>query len=225
MKRLNEIPLRERKHAQTKLALMKIAESKILEKPFSEITVKELCNEVQISDATFFNYFSKKSDLLVYYIQLWTLDMSWYEEHSDKRKSSLKKIESVFIRTAEKMKANSRIMNEIISFMALTESPLEFKELPNEERYLAFPELEEIENISSLPFDKMFLEKLNDAIKSGELPKKVDIQAAMTGLLSIFFGIPLLFSRYAPHLIGQFYKSQLSIFWQGLINYYSKIKR
>src|SRR5215210_4290457 len=69
------ISLRERKFAKTKLALLRAAVTRLEQKRLSEITVKELCEHVQVSEATFFNYFPRKDDLLHYFTRIWTLEV------------------------------------------------------------------------------------------------------------------------------------------------------
>src|SRR5688572_15292458 len=72
-----QFSLRERKFARTKLALMQAALERMRTKKLDEVPVKELCDEVQVSEATFFNYFPKKSDLLHYLIKVWTIEVAW----------------------------------------------------------------------------------------------------------------------------------------------------
>lgn len=61
---LAQLSLREKKYAKTKLALLDAATERIGEKTFDAISVKELCEQAEVSEATFFNYFPKKQDLL-----------------------------------------------------------------------------------------------------------------------------------------------------------------
>ena len=77
MVKLEEIPLRERKSARIKLALLDAALERMLKRPFAEITVKELCEAVEISEVTFFNYFHAKNELLRYYLRLWSVEVFW----------------------------------------------------------------------------------------------------------------------------------------------------
>lgn len=71
------ITLREKKFARTKLALMRAAVARLRVKSFNDVTVKELCEEAQVSEATFFNYFPKKDDVLRYFIQIWMVEVTW----------------------------------------------------------------------------------------------------------------------------------------------------
>lgn len=66
-----KIPLRERKLAQTRLALLEELEAK----PLADVRARDLCERVGISEATFFNHFASKSELLLYFVLLWSVEM------------------------------------------------------------------------------------------------------------------------------------------------------
>ena len=69
--------LRQRKFAKTRLALAEAVTHHLEAAPFETLSVKALTERVQISEATFFNYFPKKEDLSVYLERLWTLELNW----------------------------------------------------------------------------------------------------------------------------------------------------
>ena len=54
---LASIPLRERKRARTRIALVEALLERLVERPLDAIQVAELVEAVDISPATFFNYF------------------------------------------------------------------------------------------------------------------------------------------------------------------------
>ena len=90
------LPLRQRKFARTKLGLLEAAMAAIRDRPLDEVTVRELCEAVEISPAGFFNYFPKKTDLLVYYVQLWSIEMAWHGRRLAEQRGGLAAIEEVF---------------------------------------------------------------------------------------------------------------------------------
>ena len=57
---------------------------------------------------------------------------------------------------------------------------------------------------------------LQQAIEQGELPPNTAIAAAMVGLVSIFYGVPLAIQHSNPGSIGSMYRQQLEILWAGL---------
>jgi AcrR family transcriptional regulator len=214
---IKEIPLRERKFAQTKLAIMNTAFDKILEKPLSEISVKEICDESNVSEGTFFNYFPKKSDLLLYFIQVWALEMNWHAKNKIAGKSGLEAIELIFLKTADMLKGNGiRIMDEIIAFFALTPEVVTFPELSVAEKLVAFPELSNIEAIPAREMKELFLPNLELAIEKGELPSNIDYMQAIVALNCIFFGVPMALRLLDTSLIGEVYMQQLGLLWNGL---------
>ncbi len=57
---------------------------------------------------------------------------------------------------------------------------------------------------------------LQQAIDRGELPANTLLPAAMVGLVSIFYGVPLAIMHSNPANIGPMYRQQLAILWSGL---------
>ena len=145
---IRNISLRERKHAETKIALLKILQSKLVKKQFEEISVKELCEEVPISDVTFFNYFPNKNDLLIYYIQIWSLEMSYKTKKYLKDKGALKEIEYIFDNAAEVTEKIPNLMSEIIAFITRNFNNIRFGKISNAEKIIAFPDLPRLKNLS-----------------------------------------------------------------------------
>jgi AcrR family transcriptional regulator len=88
--------LRERKFARTRLALAEAAAGHLEAASFETLSVKSLCERVQISEATFFNYFPKKDDLIVYLDRLWTLELNWYGQQAMQQQQGLAVIEALF---------------------------------------------------------------------------------------------------------------------------------
>jgi hypothetical protein len=57
---------------------------------------------------------------------------------------------------------------------------------------------------------------LQAAIDQGELPENTAVSAAMVGLVSIFYGVPLAMQHTNPAAIGAMYRQQLVLLWEGL---------
>jgi hypothetical protein len=57
---------------------------------------------------------------------------------------------------------------------------------------------------------------LQQGIDRGELPVNTAVTAAMVGLVSIFYGVPLALAHNNPAAIGAMYSQQLAILWEGL---------
>ncbi len=217
---VQRIPLREKKFARTKLTLMRAAVSRLREKPFSEITVKELSEEAQVSEATFFNYFPKKEDVLRYFIQIWTVEVTWEARQAAGGEDGLRFIEELFDIMGRELEECPRIMMEVIGFMSVErgDGGCPFSaELSLAERLQAFPEMECAMNVPCRKLDQVLGQPIQAAMSRGELPTGTNIETTVIALLSLFFGIPLLL-KDSPALIRETYRRQLRLVWAGVRN-------
>lgn len=212
-----DLTLREKKAAHIKLGLLMAAAKRMLNKSLEEISVKELCDDLMISEGTFFNYFPKKTDLLIYYVQLWSVEVSWRVTHEFNFKTQLEYIKEIFRITSEKFREGFNIMKEIIALFAVSEPSYEMIKLTKAELVQAFPEFYDIDTVEPLPFYQTFRPFLTEAIERGELPEETDLKIVELGLWSIFFGVPLLIPIEKVEMISYLYMIQLDIFWNGLL--------
>ena len=215
-----KIPLRERKYARTKLALVNAAIQRLEATPMEEITVNSLCDDIEISEATFFNYFAKKGDLLDYYVQLWTLEITWKIRSSGQTGTAA--IDALFATAAQQFQQHPGLMGEVLARLArLREKPAS-QAIGRAERHRAFEKVINEENASEIEaldvsgLDAVLLPALQQAINKGDLPGNTHVPTAMLGLVSLFYGIPLLLRMSNPDAIAISYRQQLTIFWQGM---------
>ena len=115
-----QLPLRERKAAQTRLALVDALVEALRERPFAEITVRSLCQEVGISEPTFFKYFPRKEDPLVLFVALWSIGLA--VRAADDSLSGRDIVEMIFAETAREMQRSPRVMHEIIAHQMRADS-------------------------------------------------------------------------------------------------------
>ncbi len=214
------IPLRERKYARTKLALVNAAIQRLEATPMEEITVNALCDDVEISEATFFNYFAKKSDLLDYYMQLWTLEISWKVRQSGQ--SGTAAIDTLFAAAAQQFQQHPGLMGEVLARLARLREKPRLQTIGRAERHRAFEKeindenASEIEALEVSGLDAVLAPALQQAINRGELPANTHVPTTMLGLVALFYGIPLLLRMNNPDAIPSSYRQQLAIFWQGV---------
>ena len=110
-----QLPLREKKYATQKLKILDAFDEKLKTKSLSDISVKEIANELDISEMTFFNYFGSKKEVLIYFIELWSLEMQILIEE----KEPIESIYLIFEETAKTIEKNPNLFMEIVSAMAL----------------------------------------------------------------------------------------------------------
>ena len=110
-----KLSLREKKYATQKLKILDTFDEKLKQKSLNDISVKEIANELDISEMTFFNYFGSKKEVLIYFIELWSLQMQIHIEG----KRAKEAIYTIFKETAKTIENNPNLFMEIVSTMAL----------------------------------------------------------------------------------------------------------
>lgn len=211
-----ELPLRQRKFAQTKLGLLEAALTALESRSLEEVSVRELCEAVEISEASFFNYFPRKTDLLVYYVQLWSLEMAWHGERLGREKGGLAAIEAMYGLTGRRIDERPGPMGEIVAWQARMTAPPEFGEVTIAERLLAFPEMDGVEAVEGEGLGTLLPPLLEQAVEAGELPRDLDRREAVLALAAVFFGTPVAMRRMEPGGVEGAYRAQLRILWTGL---------
>ena len=129
-----KLPLREKKYATLKLKILDTFDKKLKEKSLIEISVQEIANELDISEKTFFNYFGSKKEVLIYFIELWSLEMQMLIEG----KEPIEAIYSIFEETAITIEKNPNLFMEIVASMALQGMAKKDISITKAERILRF---------------------------------------------------------------------------------------
>jgi AcrR family transcriptional regulator len=213
---LASLPLRQRKLAQTKHALLEAAVARLDTTTLEELEVRALCADVGISQASFFNYFPKKSDLLVFFVQVWSLDMAWHTLARPAARTARANITRLFDLTAEAAAAHPGVMAEVLAGQARMRAKPTLTELTLAERVVAFPGREAIADLPARGLDSLLPELLTRAVAGGELPPRTDVMRATLGLSAIFLGVPIAILRVDPHALRAAYRAQLAVYWRGL---------
>jgi len=208
--------LRERKYAQTKLAMMNAVIERLDKKSFDTMSVKELADAVPVSEATFFNYFSKKSDLIGYVSQLWAMEVCWRGNQVAQESPGLPVIQAVFDRTAKQIQDQPKLMGELIAWQARLREKPELPPVTLAEQQLAFPELSGVEDTPETGIEALLAANLQKAIDRNDLPANTPINTIMVTLISIFYGVPLALRLANPSAIGNMYRQQLTLLWNGI---------
>jgi AcrR family transcriptional regulator len=208
--------LRERKFARTRLALAEVVTHHLENAPLEALSVKTLCERAQISEATFFNYFQKKEAIVVYLDKLWSLELNWYGRQAADQQMGLQVIEALFRYTAIQIHKKPGLMGEIIAHEARERARAPRPEITPAERAMAFRDLAGIDELDDDGLEMLLRKSLQQAVDQGELPPNTLIPAAMIGLVSIFYGVPLALQHTQPANIGSMYRQQLSLLWAGL---------
>ncbi len=217
---IQNILLRERKYAQTKIALTReMVKHLNMQKKLRDIAVKDLCEAIPVSEVTFYNYFPKKTDMLVYLWQLWHLESAWHLQEWEKTKRNLEIIETYFEFTARGIEQYPWVLGEALAFFMQKREKFRFAELTVAERLLAYPELPGIETIDipERPTQKaMLYSYVTRAIAGGELPKATDPDMVTNMLIAILSGVMMTVLETASGQMRSTYHRMLHFLWQGV---------
>lgn len=210
-----EYSLRERKHAKTKIAIMDAFIKRLEKTRFDDISIREICKSVEVSEGTFFNYFAEKIDIIDYYSSLLFLKIFWKTQNEVPAGKYLAAIESVFKNVATELN-NINIIYQIISAIIMQRERPKATLISDSEKHFAFPYYKEIEDIPVVFIDT-FLEKcLKEAVKNGELPKKTNVDDVLVSLLTILGGTLLATKFTNIKSQAYHYMRQLNLLWKGL---------
>ena len=207
--------LRQRKFARTRLALANALSKALVQQALSEVSVKALCREAEVSEATFFNYFPSKQELMAYLAQLWLLELGWHTQAAAGDSQGLSAIHQLFAHSARTCVSRPGLMQELIAWLARGGRLNTSIELGAFERKIAFPDLAGIETTPVKGVDAWIVPQLEVAIKTGELPENTLIPTLLSLLLAVVFGVPLTLLPTKPGKIADMYQQQLQLVWSG----------
>ncbi|TGL40845.1 TetR/AcrR family transcriptional regulator [Leptospira perdikensis] len=207
-------PLKEIKFAKTRTNLTFAFLKELESKSFEEIKIKELCQIAEVSEPTFYNYFPEKGDLILHYIQIWSLQVSVFVHEKRLSGSGLGILSALFRYTAKESKKNPRILLEIISFQARTRKSITQPKLTRAERVLLFPDSVGIENLEALGVEGIIRKAMSVAAENGELPASTDWKSLSLSIASCFFGVPILSFQLNQNL-EKLWLESLYYLWRG----------
>jgi AcrR family transcriptional regulator len=205
------LPLREKKFARVRLAILSAALRLMEERSLADISVREICDMAQVAPATFFNYFPSKADVLVYYMRLWSIPVTLQCRAVAAQRTVFDAIVAVFDYTAREMEQYPRLMFEIIAYIAHATEPPHQPVLTHVERLLAFPDLPGAEDVEPQSIDELFMALLKQAVRAGELPSTLETGAVALLLKTIFYGVPLATRREDVRIIRRAYHEALEV--------------
>ena len=219
MLKIKDLPLREVKKAKTKIELLRVLEEKLKNRPFELINITELCEDIMISEVTFYNYFKKKTDLILYHNKFLEIEIWIALNKLPLNCTGLQAIEHIFEIISDKTEENMLLMREFLLVIVNSHNPPNFQQITQAEILMKFPEIKEMPP-SNLSISLMLETIIKKAISDGDLNKNNDIQSIQDFIITILIGLPfaLLLSGEIPNLgnIRDSFKFQLKILWKGL---------
>lgn len=205
---ITDISLREIKKARTKLALYEAGMALMEDKMFHEVMLDDICRNAEVSRVTFFKFFPKKEDLLVYFMRVWLTErIIEIETEQKKGFAAVRHLLNMVAKQTEKM---SGILPSLISFLAEMKMHPRLQELSEAEVRLLFPEHEEIGSRTP-DMHELFSRAMKEAQERGELKPEISVNTAVKVLFTIFYGSFLTAQQYASNDIIGFYELHLQL--------------
>ncbi len=215
MIKAKEYSLREKKHARTKLAIMDSFMERLKNTRFDDISVREMCRDVEVAEGTFFNYFPEKIDVIRYYLTLNTLRMIWGARKKAPAGEYLSLVNHAFSQMSERWNNNNLTYQVISVLLAQGERPKRI-DISDIEKKLAYPDCPGIEEIPTVMLHDWFKECIISARKNGELPSNVNIDDVVVSLITIVAGTILAVRFNGRNNCSYHYARQLRALWRGL---------
>ncbi|HOW35198.1 MAG TPA: TetR/AcrR family transcriptional regulator [Candidatus Omnitrophota bacterium] len=207
--------LREKKYARTKVGLMNAFMERLKYNRFDDISIREVCQEVEVAEGTFFNYFPEKIDVVGYYLHLATLKIIWKAKKEAPAGKYLSLIDSVLSQMSLELNNNNVIYQIFSVLLVRSERPKKI-DISALEKKMAFPNCEGIEETPSVILDEWLKECVALALKNGELPPKTKADDVVVSLMTIITGTLLAIKFGKSNSREYHYMRQLKALWRGL---------
>lgn len=210
-----DFTLREKKYAKTKIALANAFIERLKKTKFSEISIKEVCESVEVSEGTFFNYFPQKVDVVFYYKQIIGLKISWEIKQSWGKKSPWALIEFTFNSIASEL-SQPYLFYEIISLFTAERKKSKEMALIPAEKFYANPGCGGIEDIPVELVEETLLALIKEAKQNGEFKEEIKPEEILLALMTILVGVPLAINIEDFGMLKKYYRLQLAILWKAV---------
>lgn len=204
--------LRDKKCANLKKKIIDAMLSKITNIDFDHVSIKEICMELEISEGTFYNYFPKKTDILLNFIEFWAIDAFYHAKIVEKTQGSIAAINEIFDFTGLGIIRQPVIMYEIIAYIAKQKNKLCFGKLSPGDIKHSFDKIC-LDSIDFHGFNDIIIPFLENAKKQKLIKPDLCLDNILLQLKTVFFGTPIAVGQENAHLVGDLYKKNLSIIW------------
>jgi len=208
--------LREKKYAKTKNALTRAFMERLRSTKFSDISIRDVCASVEVSEGTFYNYFPSKADLACYFRTLTLLKISWEIKKKERELKPLRLIEYVFDLILKNVE-QPFLFYEIVSiFTAERVEPNRELKLTDPEKTYAFPDCPGIEKIPVVTLGDLFFQIIEKGQKKGFISKNIKAHDIVLALMAIVVGLPLVIKMEDFNKLRKFYRGQLALLWKAI---------
>lgn len=202
------VSLHQLRKARIKLGILSATLELIGPGTYEELHVEQICRLAEVSRVTFFKYFPKKEDVLLYFMRLWSLDRAM--DQLDSPKEGKAAIYSVFQKAADYQDRPGIFLN-IVGFIARLSAAPSVPEISEIERQLRYPKDPRAWNIGIPSLDSLLEKHVDEAIARGELQAGAGHREIVAALQTIFYGTPLVVHMGGAADLAAFYRTHLDM--------------
>lgn len=203
-----DITLRELKKAKNKIALYEAGLSLMKDRMFSQVMIEDICKSAEISKVTFFKFYQRKEDLLIYFMRVWLTERIIEIEQEGKK--GFHAFRHLLSEVAKEHQVRPGMMPSLISFLAEQNMQPCMPELSRAEVSLLFPGQEEAGSQSPNMY-VLFEQFMKDEHQAGKLNYTLTLEQAVQICFTIFYGAFLTAQLYNSTDIGRFYETHLAL--------------
>ncbi|KOR90823.1 transcriptional regulator [Paenibacillus solani] len=204
----SDIPLRELKKATNKITLYEAALSMMRDRMFSQVMLEDICKRAEISKVTFFKFYQRKEELLIYFMRIWLTKR--IIEINAEGKRGFQAFRHLLYQVAKEHQIRPGMMPSLISFLAEQNMQPCMPELSPAEVSLLFPGHEEAGSKSPNMYD-LFQQFMKEEDQAGRLNKALTLEQAVQICFTIFYGAFLTAQLYNSTEIDRFYETHLGL--------------
>lgn len=214
---LEDVSLREKKFIKTKVALMNAFIDRLQTTRMADVSIKDVCHSVEVSEGTFFNYFPRKIDLVYYCHQLFIYKVIYKTRHSVHSDRCLDLVDAFFQMVAEGFNQPSLVL-EFISILTGEKEGMREIDIHPTEIAFALPECPGVEKEASemRTLADFFTDTLRRAVQNKELPKKINIDDMCVHLVTVLVGVSVAVEVKGFPQLGRYYKEHLNLLWKAI---------
>lgn len=188
-----DLGLREKKAARTLALIAECFAEELFANGFDNVSIRDVCEKAEVAEATFYNYFPRKVDVLLYMIRIKELHHQCVVIDQNKSASNLDLIEAYMLNLLELVIHQPDVWFEVMS--VLMKYGYDFPELTLADKLLACGDYDFVEEMEFGGTVHLFEKYLTKAKEAGELPTTFDVEEGVLALDTLMCGAPMSFRK------------------------------
>ncbi len=207
------LSLRQKKLIKTKHSLANAFAKKLKTQKFDQISIKDICAETDVSEASFFNYFPQKIDVIAFLFKAKIFKTYWTIEPLQKTLSFTQCIEKTFECFVDEIK-HPFIFFEMLSIIGMHKTQMASFAISAEELQCIYPHCSNAEKIHMPTMHEFFEEMIEHAIEKKQIPATICKKTLAQFLMIILTGVPLSIPISEFTNLTETYRKHLSLLWR-----------